>query len=592
MRKQPRRRQDGMALLTVTLFIAVAALVLGALSLRVVNQNHQVNQYLVFRDCFQGLETGLAQSKVSLESGGSGMIGMGSWTLPTDESGNPVFTWPSFGDDTVSPLQIPSMPEVAYMSFVLDWGSDGLDNNGDGTIDGPDEARYYAIYPMSLDRGVERRAEVVVEGSDVNVWNNAVFAGAGHASGAVQGNCSIHGSVHILGTQVPEGGEAIVVLDLMGASLIHNNYGLGPGPGPALSDRLRDSVPVLPQTIVNGETVDTLNAVLRVKNGLVSLNSASEVGESDIYGNPQKETMDATFNDDGWCGSRVTDDGDRGDPEVVYSDNGWDYEYDLGDKVSLPLLTDDWRWPDPLREYELGYPYSPVPGGTEISPDGDNYIHQEFFSDVLSDGDPYSGDVTITSNTDFYLNLSRPDDADPAHRVTCDSTTGTAGDDYLYYDSSTQVLEINGQIEINGDLKFLVNKTGAAVPSIYYTGRAAILVHGDVTINTDLYACNNGDPTNYANCFPAANCIGIMASQNMILGQTAQMDAMGAFYAQGQVSSSKQTCIMGTFVANYFDMGNQVPDIFQVPDLVTNLPLGMVGNWPLLVFSEVSWREV
>ena len=30
----------------------------------------------------------------------------------------------------------------------------------------------------------------------------------------------------------------------------------------------------------------------------------------------------------------VTDDGDRGDPQSVHSDNGWDEEYDLGDVLN------------------------------------------------------------------------------------------------------------------------------------------------------------------------------------------------------------------------------------------------------------------
>mgnify|MGYP000399792675 CR=1 FL=1 len=39
----------------------------------------------------------------------------------------------------------------------------------------------------------------------------------------------------------------------------------------------------------------------------------------------------------------VVPDGGRGDPKSVYSDNGWDENYDLGDRVSLPVLDDDWR---------------------------------------------------------------------------------------------------------------------------------------------------------------------------------------------------------------------------------------------------------
>jgi hypothetical protein len=67
---------------------------------------------------------------------------------------------------------------------------------------------------------------------------------------------------------------------------------------------------------------------------------------------------------------------------------------------------------------------------------------------------------------------------------------------------------------------------------------------------------------------------------------------MGAFYAQNRIVSAKQTTIMGTFVSNYFDMGTNVPDIYQVPSLADNLPLGMIGNYPILAMNLVSWREI
>ncbi|MCP4639893.1 MAG: hypothetical protein GY851_05650 [bacterium] len=569
MKHHNRHGKEGVALLTVSLFIMLSVLILGALSIRVVTQKRHVDQYVLYKRCFQGLHSGSVQGVAGIENGTGGNVGLGSWTAPTPDPGEELesIVLPTFESDGVAPVQIPSMPEIEYMSFTQDWAADGFDNNGDGNVDDGSEVGMFTVYTLARNGPVERRCESILESHDVNVWNNAIFAGAGHVSGAVQGNCSIHGSVHILGDVIPEGGDVIVVLDLMGASLIHNNYGIGPGPGPALPDRLRDSVPRMPQTYVDGELVDTLNANLRVKNGLVSVNSASEIGEANIPGNPQKEFMDATFNEDGWTGTRTNDDGDRGDPTVVYSDNGWDYGYDLGDRVSLPLLSDDWRWPALLRKWELGYDYNPVPGSPEPSPDGDNYLHAEFFSDVLSDGAPYAGDVLIENDTDFYLNLTRPADPDPANRVKPEPSTLTSGDDYLYYNSATRVLEINGQIEIDGEFKIAVGKKGKSNPEIYYTGRAAILAHDDVTIDTSLFTCNNGDPNDYVNSFPANNCLGVMTATDMVVGESSQLDLMGAFYAQQSITSSKQTVVMGTFVAEWFDMGSQVPDIFQVPEL-------------------------
>jgi hypothetical protein len=39
-------------------------------------------------------------------------------------------------------------------------------------------------------------------------------------------------------------------------------------------------------------------------------------------------------------------------------------------------------------------------------------------------------------------------------------------------------------------------------------------------------------------------------------------------------------------------MGTNVPEIYQVPSLADNLPLGMIGAYPILVYSQVSWREL
>ena len=77
-----------------------------------------------------------------------------------------------------------------------------------------------------------------------------------------------------------------------------------------------------------------------------------------------------------------------------------------------------------------------------------------------------------------------------------------------------------------------------------------------------------------------------------MIGALSQLELMGAFYAQNRASTQRQSTIMGTFVSNYFDMGTNVPSIFQVPQLADNLPLGMIGAYPILIYDIVSWREI
>ena len=573
-----QRNKEGMALLVVTLFLVVAAIALTALTTRSLNQTKAIDQFATYKQCFDGMAAGIAESIVELEKSEDGIIGAEYWQ-PDGE-----LQVPNFDAQGVIPKSLSTRPSTEYFAYAQQWDSDGLDNNGDGLVDNPEELGFVTVYSFARDEGVVRRAEVVIEGADVNVWNNAIFAGAGAAGAVINGNVSIHGSVHILGDNVVAGGEALTVLELSGASLIHNNY----GDSTVFTDRLRHSVPAPPQVLLGGETVDSLGAKFRVKRGLVSLNGSSEIGEVNLTGNTDKETLDAIYNEDGWTGNSVTDDGDRGDPTTVFSDNGWDTAYDLGSKVSFPLLSDDWRWPENVgcHEYEG---VAGAPGATEDNDLGEPYEHAEFYLDNLSDGDPYAGNVVIDTSQDFYLNLTRPADANPDNRVKDDPDACVKGDDYLYYDAANDVLEINGQVAIDGALEF----TGKGKDdTVYYTGRGTVLVRDDVIMNTNLLACNDGDPNNYVGSFPEKNIVGIMSANNIIMGTSSQLELMGAFYAQDTITSTKQTVVMGTYVANYFDMGSQVPDIYQVPDLAKNLPIGMIGNWPLRVYSQVSWREL
>ena len=71
----------------------------------------------------------------------------------------------------------------------------------------------------------------------------------------------------------------------------------------------------------------------------------------------------------------------------------------------------------------------------------------------------------------------------------------------------------------------------------------------------------------------------------------AQLKLAGAFYAQGRIQSAKQNEVMGTFVANFYDMGTNVPKIYQVPSLPYNMPPAMPGDKMFFTLKVQSWRE-
>ncbi len=556
-REARRAHEAGMALVVATLFISVAMVTLGMLSMRVINQSHQTDHDLRQRIVFLGLEAAYAESIAAIEAGDTGLVGTENWEEPVNPATIGDIPVPAFGDSGVDPRQLTSHSGVEYFAYVVDWGNDNRDNNGNGLVDGPEEQGWYTIYAFARWGGLVRRAEIILNSTDVNVWRNAIFAGAGQAGGLINGNVSIHGSVHLLGENVVEGGTSIAALDLSGTSLVHNNYA-------SLPQHLKDRIPSLPDVEYNGETVETMNANLRVKNGLVALSGNSEIGAPQQSGSGVKGPMDGTFVNDGWTGNSTIDDGDRGVPTRVTSDNGWNHRYDLGDKVPFPVLADDYRtMTDGVRVQDPNT--------------GNYYSHEDYFEHVLA-GETYEGDITINArNTDeFYFNASDPG---------CDDPSARSGN-YIYYDGDTKTLEISGPILINGNLS--LDGQGNDT-TIHYTGRAAWLVRGNVDLGVNLYAMNADGSTELS--FPY-NILGIMAEGDMMVGENSQLDLMGAFYSEQTTTTQKQSTILGTFVASYFDMGTNVPRIYQVPTLADNLPEGMIGAYPIRNMSQVSWREL
>jgi len=213
----------------------------------------------------------------------------------------------------------------------------------------------------------------------------------------------------------------------------------------------------------------------------------------------------------------------------VHSDNGTTNGYDLGEAVAFPSLNDPYPGFSTYKDYlkATGYVLTSAEATTlsNITP-GSNFSYGNANGSVAMDG---SGNLTVSG--------------------------------LVYVD--------NG-----GDLN--MSKAGSN-KTITYTGKGSLLVTGDVQIDVNLVTSGNSS-------YPT-NIIGIM-TPNRIGFNEASIDVMGLFYAEDQVKVEKQTDIMGTIVSNYFDMGTNVPAIYQVPQTAENLPPGMIGGdarWYLVV---------
>ena len=366
---------------------------------------------------------------------------------------------------------------------------------------------------------VQQTIEVYAKIINLSPWNNAIFAGAGAAGAMVNGNVNIRGSVHILGTGLL---STDLVVDLGGtAEIIGNNYR-------DLAAALKAKVPALPTTTVNGETVETLSAVLRVKRGIVGLSGSATAGEADAAGNAYKETIDAAYVTDGYGGSQGT--------ANVHSDNGSSNAYDLGDTVSFPSLSDPYGG------------YSTYQGYLEA-----NALVVSSAADLAK-----LANITPASSTDFSFSSAKGSISKTGENLTISGI--------VYLDNS-------GSLNMSTD---------GAAKTITYTGSGAILAEGNVQINANLV-------TNGNNSFPT-NIIGIM-TPNTIGFNEANIDVMGLFYAENTVKVEKQTDIVGTIVSNYFDIGTNVPSVYQVPDVMNNLPAGLIGQGDTWIMKKVSWRK-
>jgi len=366
---------------------------------------------------------------------------------------------------------------------------------------------------------VQQTIEVYAKIVSISPWNNAIFAGGGAAGAMVNGNVNIRGSVHILGTGLQ---SSDLVVDLGGTSeIIGNNY-------EDLAAALKAKVPALPTTTVNGETVETLSAVLRVKRGIIGLSGSATAGEADVAGNAYKETIDAAYVTDGYGGSQGT--------ANVHSDNGSSSAYDLGDTVSFPSLSDPYGG------------YSTYQGYLEAN------------ALVISSAADLTTLANITPDSSFSFSSAKGS-------INMDGSGNLAVSGIVYIDNG-------GSLNTS---KAGSNKT------ITYTGSGTILAEGNVQINTDLV-------TNGNNSFPA-NILGIM-TPNTIGFNEANIDVMGLFYAEDTIQAQKQTDIIGTVVSNYFDMGTNVPSVYQVPDVINHLPAGLIGQDATWIMKTVSWRKI
>lgn len=385
-----------------------------------------------------------------------------------------------------------------------------------------------------------------------NIWNNTIFAGHGQNGMSIQGNVGVHGPVHILGDGEPfvdangngqwDPGESFSdanhdgvydppldpsqpALDMTGTATISNNYNGMPA-------NLASRVPALPTTSYEGESLQTINAELRVLHGNVILDGNAKVGQPNVSGGSPavKETMDGVYVNDGFTGSSASD--------GVFSDNGFNSKYDLDEgKLTMPSLDDSYT--DQYGTYYTTY-MSYLKANALVIP----------------------GDLVIESGTP---------------RTLVSSSKGSISVDASGNLQVTGTVYVEGNVKIQGD------------SPITYDGKFKLVAEGDVTVNTSFYSKNEFATDDLAGIVAHKRI-------NLGTGSGAsQLQLAGAFFAQEEVVNAKQNHLVGSIVSNYFGMA-QVPNLYYVPTLSKNLPPDMPGAGDVFAYAwwqvPRSWVEL
>lgn len=393
--------------------------------------------------------------------------------------------------------------------------------------------------------------ESYLSAENISPWNNATFSGGGGGPAPITGNVSIAGSIHILGEGLD---PATTVFSNQTGDCLNTNVGMD-------SD--------LADAIYGGTTSD-LNAKFRIKNGLVNMS----VGSADIgsSSNPFK-------------GIYVTD-GDAGaygvNADIIGGDNAGASQNLYADKGAFSARAYD------LEEYNTTLPRINDTELTAISLDltGVTDSTEDFqfktsagasIVDTVDDKGLINGNLELTEKFKVKGKKYYPD------IEKYDGTDWTSSTNAIRFNSATNVLEIKGivkvlSLNISDDItyKTVPGPAGKKGGTIYTTGTTEI--DGDVL------------PAAAAS-YPTTNVFGVISTGDMTLPSKNKL-LTGAYYTEGTATSSGQTELAGTIVCENFDITKNVPKIWQVPSLATNLPPGMPGAAAVWVFTDRTWREI
>ena len=399
---------------------------------------------------------------------------------------------------------------------------------------------------------------VAIDLVDSSPYSTGAFFGDGDDGDVIRGGpVRIAGTVVVVGARPtrrrmrpPLFSRSRTRLDLSGGSSITNNYAGIDDPTSGLGT-LVDKLPALDPVEYNGETIESLDAALHLKDATASTGRTGQVGEPDNAGDGYKETLDAVYSD-----------------VPVFSRTGNVY----ADTMATSDLPDDLGFPG------LTAPYTDLNTGASY-PSFANFLNSNSYAPITG------GDVVIDDSTSSF------------------SYVDPMGKGSLIWDADTDTLTVDGIVKINGELQIGGGGGGggrgrggrggggggSALTTVLYEGTGVVWSTDDIKINADLYPVGH-----YLEDGPDADSLvdgnlGLIASDEIRIdsaGGNRNVQIIATLFAEDRIEVRARANIAGSVVTNALRANRRGGvNIWHVPQLAATSPNGMpVG----MMFTDIE----
>lgn len=477
------------------------------------------------------------------------------------------YTFPADGSDP---------PETAWGdpfngNFGSSWDLYGAQTLGDSSYRvlllrdaaKPDEV-IIRSYAEIAEGGVQRSRKILqlrVKADYVDSWRNAIFAGGSGAS-VIRGNYRVAGPMHILGT-----GDNEIVWAMSGSAQVVNGYDFVGGISVADAADLKSRIPTIETTTVNGQTVETLETILRVKKGIVTLDGSANIGQQGTSG---IATDDANAKYKSYLDAIKTNQAIEGSTSsnTYASEINMNGGYDLGDKIQMPNFSDQYT-------------------------DSDGAVWDTYEQYINTNS------LAVGAGKCSLIPYKNATDAGTAgFCVGCDgggncpSNPATGCIKWTNPTTGSPQLIVTGRVKLdNGCASNTVGRSGY---TIEYKGQGVIYSEKSMTATGKLYASKTRLDGSAGAKFATDNLLGVMTKVNLTIDSSSYI--MGAFFASGQILTGNNSNVIGTIASNNFDIGSGgggSSGAFYVKQLSPEVKkMGMITSKTVYTFKKYEWKEV